>query len=197
MCRCKYPKYINRKNIEIIEDENKERCYKVSFELGKQGKNILIIGRAPRTLEEESCSDIYKRIIKFLDKNMNFVEGIRNLTIVNLFSVYEGIQGDIYEDFLLNGKEYIEGNDGKLKNDEIISEEIKNADYIIIAWGEPIDGLKDIYGSRVEFILRELRNNIMNSESKKLVMTVGELSKKGYPKHCLAWSYKDELQNLW
>ena len=56
MCRCKYPKIISKKNINLVEDELGDRCYKTSFTLGNNGKNVLIISRAPKGIESNSCN---------------------------------------------------------------------------------------------------------------------------------------------
>ena len=196
MCRCKYPRAINRKNITMVEDEKGQRCYKISFNLGVQGSNILVISRAPKGVEEDNCNSLYKRIVKFLVENKDEIKGIKKVTVVNLFALYEYDKEDIYEECLLKGKQYIEGNDNELYNDKIIAEEIHEADYIIAAWGEPLDGLEQIYVSRVELVLKSLRHEIMNCSQRKYILRVGEVSKKGYPKHCLAWSYKDNLHML-
>ena len=55
MCRCKYPKIISKKNINLVEDELGDRCYKTSFTLDSDGKNVLIISRAPKGIESDSC----------------------------------------------------------------------------------------------------------------------------------------------
>ena len=196
MCRCKYPRAIKKKNIIITEDEEGQRCYKISFNIGAQGSNILVISRAPKGLEEDSCNSLYKRIVKFLLENKDEIKGVKKVTVVNLFALYEYDKGDIYEECILKGKEYIEGNDNEFYNDKIIAEEIHEADYIIAAWGEPLDGLEQIYVSRVELVLKSLRHEIMNCSERKYILRVGEANKKGYPKHCLAWSYKDRLQML-
>lgn len=196
MCRCKYPKSIKRNGINIIEDEEGERCYKITFDISDEGSNILVISRAPKGLEGNSCNSIYKIIVKFLNKNKDEFKGIKKLTIVNLFTVYEYSKNYLYEEYILKGKEYIEGNEGILHNDEIIRNEIHDADYIIAAWGEPVDGLGEIYVSRVKLILKSLRHEIMNSTKKKQIIKVGDTSKNGYPKHCLAWCYKDKLESL-
>lgn len=196
MCRCKYPRAIKKKNITIVEDETGQRCYKISFNLGVQGSNILVISRAPKGLEEDSCNSLYKRIVKFLLENKEEFKGIKKVTVVNLFALYEYDKEELYEECLLKGKQYIEGNDNELYNDKIIAAQIHEADYIIAAWGEPLDGLEEIYVSRVELVLKSLRHEIMNFSERKYILRVGVPSKKGYPKHCLAWSYKDKLQML-
>ena len=196
MCRCKYPKIISKKNINLVEDELGDRCYKTSFTLGNNGKNVLIISRAPKGIESNSCNSEYRRIIKYLNDKSLELKGIKKITIVNLFVLYEVNKEDLFREYLLEGKEYVEGNDNKVTNDIIIREEIKEADYIFCAWGEPAEGMYDLYSNRVETILKILREEIMSSKDKKYALRVGDVSKKGYPKHCLAWSYKDEINNL-
>lgn len=196
MCRCKYPKTIKKNEITILEDGKGERCYKISFKLGKEGSNLLVVSRAPKGAEENSCNSLYKRIIKYLDRNKSEFNGIKNLVIVNLFSIYEYEKGDLYEECLSKGIQYVEGNENNNYNDKIIAEEIRKADYIIAAWGEPLDGLDQIYVNRVELVLKSLRHEIIDSATKKHVLRVGNISKKGYPKHCLAWSYSDGLYDL-
>ncbi|WP_368252781.1 DUF1643 domain-containing protein, partial [Clostridium paraputrificum] len=196
MCRCKYPKIISKKNINLVEDELGDRCYKTSFTLGNNGKNVLIISRAPKGIESNSCNSEYRRIIKYLNDKSLELKGIKKITIVNLFVLYEVNKEDLFREYLLEGKEYVEGNDNKVTNDSIIREEIKEADYIFCAWGEPAEGMYDLYSNRVETILKILREEIMSSKDKKYALRVGDVSKKGYPKHCLAWSYKDEINNL-
>ena len=196
MCRCKYPKIISKKNINLVEDELGDRCYKTSFTLGNNGKNVLIISRAPKGIESNSCNSEYRRIIKYLNDQSLELKGIKKITIVNLFVLYEVNKEDLFREYLLEGKEYVEGNDNKVTNDSIIREEIKEADYIFCAWGEPAEGMYDLYSNRVETILKILREEIMSSKDKKYALRVGDVSKKGYPKHCLAWSYKDEINNL-
>ena len=196
MCRCKYPKIISKKNINLVEDELGDRCYKTSFTLGNNGKNVLIISRAPKGIEINSCNSEYRRIIKYLNDKSLELKGIKKITIVNLFVLYEVNKEDLFREYLLEGKEYVEGNDNKVTNDSIIREEIKEADYIFCAWGEPAEGMYDLYSNRVETILKILREEIMSSKDKKYALRVGDVSKKGYPKHCLAWSYKDEINNL-
>lgn len=196
MCRCKYPKIISKKNINLVEDELGDRCYKTSFTLGNNRKNVLIISRAPKGIESNSCNSEYRRIIKYLNDKSLELKGIKKITIVNLFVLYEVNKEDLFREYLLEGKEYVEGNDNKVTNDSIIREEIKEADYIFCAWGEPAEGMYDLYSNRVETILKILREEIMSSKDKKYALRVGDVSKKGYPKHCLAWSYKDEINNL-
>lgn len=196
MCRCKYPKSISKKGINITEDKEGNRCYKVSFDLGKEGSNILVISRAPKIIEGESCDSFYKRIMRYLDKNKDVFKGILNITVVNLFTIYETNKNYLYQEYIVKGKDYITGNEDNHYNDYIIEEEIHKADFIIPAWGEPIEGLNEEYANQVEFILRTIRKEIMNSLEKKSIIKVGELSKKGYPKHCLAWSYDDLIQNF-
>ena len=72
----------------------------------------------------------------------------------------------------------MEGNDNEVINDRIIRDEIKEADYIFCAWGEPPEGMYDLYSSRVETVLRILREEIMSSKNKKYALKVEKLVKK-------------------
>lgn len=196
MCRCKYPKFISKNEISITEDKEYNRCYKVTFPLSKEGSNILVISRAPKVIEDSSCDSIYKRIIRLLDVNRCLFKGIKSITVVNLFTVYEVNKDYLHEVYVSKGKDYIEGNEEENYNDLVIAREIHNADFIIPAWGEPIEDMEEIYSDRVEFILRTIRDEIMDSLEKKSILIVGDLSKRGYPKHCLAWYYDDVVQNF-
>ena len=55
MCRCKYPKYINKQGISVVEDEKGERCYKAVFDLNCEGNCILVISRAPKEIGKNKC----------------------------------------------------------------------------------------------------------------------------------------------
>lgn len=196
MCRFKYPKYINKQGISVVEDEKGERCYKAAFDLNYEGNCILVISRAPKEIGKNKCDCLYKRIIKYIEKNEESLGKVRKLIVVNLFTIYEYSKEDLYNECMIKRKAYIEGSKDVLYNDEIIASAIREADYIIAGWGEPLEGLEEIYLRRVELILKSLRYELLNSIRKKRVYRVGEISKKGYPKHCLAWSYNDKINNL-
>ncbi len=196
MCRCKYPKYVNKESISIVQDEKNERCYKVTIDLNKEGSNVLVISRAPKEIGGNRCDCLYKRIIKYIENNEDSFGKVKKLTVVNLFTIYEYSKEDLYNECMLKRKAYIEGSKDVIYNDEIIASAIREADYIIAGWGEPLEGLDEVYLRRVELILKSLRYELLSSIRKKYVYRVGEISRKGYPKHCLAWSYNDKLNNL-
>lgn len=196
MCRCKYPKYVNKQDVSIVEDEKSERCYKVAFNLNDEGSCVLVISRAPKEISKTKCDCLYKRIIKYIENNEESFGKVRKLIVVNLFTIYEYSREDLYNECMLKHKAYIEGSKDVIYNDEIIALAIREADYIIAGWGEPLEGLEEVYLRRVELILKSLRYELLSSVRKKCVYRVGEVSKKGYPKHCLAWSYNDKVNNL-
>lgn len=196
MCRCKYPKYVNSEDVSIVEDRKSDRCYKISFNLNHEGSTVLVISRAPKEISKNKCDSLYKRIIKYIDNNKDEFGKVRKLIIVNLFTIYEYSKEDLYNECMTNRKAYIEGSKDVLYNDEIIAAAIHEADYIIAGWGEPLEGLEEIYLRRVELILKSLRYELLSSIKKKYVYKIGEVSKKGYPKHCLAWSYNDKANDL-
>jgi hypothetical protein len=196
MCRCRYPKYFNKQGISVVEDEKRERCYKTSFDLNSEGKCVVVISRSPKEIGDNRCDCLYRRIVKYIENNEEIFEKVRKIIVVNLFTIYEYSKEDLYNECMFKRKAYIEGSKDVIYNDEIIASAIREADYIIAAWGEPLEGLEDIYLRRVELVLKCLRYELLNSIRKKRVYRVGEISKKGYPKHCLAWSYNDKVNNL-
>ena len=196
MCRCKYPKYVNKDRISIVEDKKCERCYKAAFDLNKEGNTVLVISRAPKEISENKFDSLYKRIIKYIENNKKDFGEVKKIMVVNLFTIYEYSREDLYNECMLKRKAYIEGSEDVIYNDEIIAAAIHEADYVIAGWGEPLEGLEEVYLRRVELILKALRYELLNSIRKKYVYRVGEVSKKGYPKHCLAWSYNDKLNDL-
>lgn len=195
-----YKKLLNN-NIEFLIDELNDRVYKASYILNKEGnKNVLLIGRAPKCYDWYSCDKILERAIKYLYKQENYFDDIRKISIVNLFVAVD--YGYDYIRNLINGSSrgFVEGNDSRfkkdgeiIKNDDIIIKSIKECDDILLAWGEPIRNMERIYEERIEFVLREIRKERLNSDRKLRVYKIGEESTKGFPKHPLAWSYRDEL----
>ena len=191
MFKCKYPRYVKKDKIKVMEDDLGNRCYEVSFDLQEEGCNILVISRAPKIIEKDKCNCLYKRIINNLKARELFYKGIKKVTIINLFSIYEVSKKQLYEEYLLQGKDYIIGNSDL--NNSVIEKNIEEADYIVLAWGDPIDGLEDVYIEQVQNIFMKLRECVADSKERKNILSIGKESKKGYPKHCFAWSYRDEL----
>ena len=169
MCRCKYPKYVNKENIYIVEDKKGSRCYKVTFDLNKEGSSILVISRAPKEISKNKFDSLYKRIIKYVENNKEEFGEVKKLAVVNLFIIYEHSREDIYNECMLNHKAYLEGNKDVIYNDEIIAGAIQEADYIIAGWGEPLEGLEEVYLRRVELILKSLRYELLRCIRKKYI----------------------------
>ena len=78
MGNCKYPKYIKKNNIELLEDASENNCYKVSIEVSNQGKTILIISNYPKRIDSRGCSKILKKITRYIKEKSykNFINGI-------------------------------------------------------------------------------------------------------------------------
>ncbi|SHE40803.1 DUF1643 domain-containing protein [Clostridium fallax] len=201
MIKGKFPKCIIKNSIETLIDHENNRCYKISFRMSRKGKsNILVIGRAPKRLDENCISKSIQRIIKYLNNKKELLGNIGKVTIVNLFTAYEYSRETLSDLFLEKGERFITGNDERykennfvIKNDEIIKDEIENADNIILAWGESLKEIDILYNNRVEYILKTIRQCDIESNYNKKICIVGDLTKKGYPRHCMSWMIKDEL----
>lgn len=193
----KYPKCTQRDLSRSLFDIINDRCFKLTINLSKRPKEkVLIIGRNPKRLEEDSCNNVVKRIVKYFRGKEEYCNYVSTIEIVNLFVVYD-FKSDVYEK---DYRKFISGNDddfkmdGKvIKNDEVIREAIKSSKEIILAWGEPIKFIEDLYNERIEMVLKTLRECLIDTNEEKKIYTIGELSVKGYPKHPLAWSFKDAI----
>ncbi|MBY0755978.1 DUF1643 domain-containing protein [Clostridium sardiniense] len=183
MGRCKYPKCIKKNNIKVLEDSSESNCYKISIDVSSEGDTILIISNYPKRIDSRGCSKTFKKILKYLNEKSykSFINGVNKIVIANLFSAYEvDIRDENYTENL-----YI--------NNDIIKECISESDIIIAAWGEPCITNKKVYRDRVKDILELIRDGFLDSNSKKQFLRVGDLTKFGYPKNCLAWEFKEEL----
>lgn len=183
MGNCKYPKYIKKNNIELLEDASENNCYKVSIEVSNQGKTILIISNYPKRIDSRGCSKILKKITRYIKEKSykNFINGIKKIILINLFSEYE-----------VDIKDKNHAENLQINND-IIKECIRESDMIIAAWGEPCIAMKKVYRERIKDILELIRYGVLNSKSKKEFVRVGDLTKFGYPKNCLARKFKEEI----
>lgn len=183
MSDCKYPKYIKKNNIELLEDASENNCYKVSIEVSKKGKTVLIISNYPKRIDSRGCSKTLKKITRYIKEKSykNFINGIKKIILISLFSEYE---------VDIESKNYAENLQ---VNNDVIKECIKESDMIIAAWGEPCIVIKKVYRERIKDILKLIRDGVLNSKSKKEFVRVGDLTKFGYPKNCLAWEFKEEL----
>ena len=203
MINRKFPKCINKNSLESMVDYDNERCYRTSFKLNRRGKSkVLVLGRAPKRCSELYINKSIQRIVKYLNSKKESIGSILNVVMVNLFVPFEYDRETIREVFKEKGESFITGNDDKfihednaIKNNEIIKQEIMSSDYIILAWGEPLKDIELLYNVRVQDILKIIRDCNVEKDLNKCVYTVGELTKKGYPRHCMNWNIRDEFVN--
>jgi hypothetical protein len=201
MQKSKYPRFVCKSSMEILEDYDNDRCYKLTFPISKKGvSSILVIGRAPKTCSDFKCDKLIQRVLKYIDNKRDEFGPVVKVNIVNLFTTIEYDRNSIETSFKARGECFVTGNDDlfklnevTIKNDDIIRKSIEESDYIILGWGEVLKEIESIYNLRVEYILKTIREiNSITSEKKKLYI-VGELTKKGYPRHCVNWNLQDQL----
>ncbi|GFZ34088.1 hypothetical protein CSC2_46140 [Clostridium zeae] len=201
MQKSKYPRFVCKSSMEILEDYDNDRCYKLTFPISKKGVNsILVIGRAPKTCNDFKCDKLIQRVLKYIDNKREEFGPVIKVNIVNLFTTIEYDRNSIENSFKNRGECFVTGNDdlfesngATIKNDDIIRKSIEESDYIILGWGEVLKEIESIYNLRVEYILKTIREiNSISSEEKKLYI-VGDLTKKGYPRHCVNWNLQDPL----
>lgn len=204
MQKSKYPRFVCKSSMEILEDYDNDRCYKLTFPISKKGnKNILVIGRAPKLCNDFKCDKLIQRVLKYVDSRREEFGDIYKVSVVNLFTVIEYERSSIEYALNARGECFATGNDDLFKlnevairNDDIIRHCIEEADYIILGWGEVIKEIETIYNLRVEYILKTIRElNSLSVEQRRMYI-VGDLTKKGYPRHCFNWNLQDPLMEF-
>lgn len=198
----KYPRFVDKKNIEKIEDTNNDRLFKLSIPLNFDGgKTVLIIARAAKIYEYDGSSTMVSRILNYI-KSRREIEfsNVSKVEVVFLFPVKEYDEYTLPSILSSNGEIYLFGNDGfyddagaLIKNDEIIFASMMEADYVILGWGNMIGELSSIGKERIRYLLKGYKLIKNNSNDIKETYTVGNLNANGCPRHCLRWKETDEL----
>lgn len=204
MQKVKYPKFINIKSIDKIEDIENQRLFKLTLPLKNGGeKRALVITRAPKICDCNGESSMTFRIVKYIKKNIEeSFKGIGFIDIVYLFPVKEFDCCTLETALSIEGEKFVSGNNGfycnhhLIKNDEVIFQGMIESSYIILAWGESPRGIKSIYDERIKYLLKGYKLIKINAEDVKKLYAVGTLTIYGYPKHCLAWKETDELMEF-
>ncbi|SHK07075.1 Protein of unknown function [Clostridium cavendishii DSM 21758] len=200
MQKTSYPNFVRRKHIDKVINFKEERVFKLSIPISKKGKeSILIISRAPKPCSDQGGSKMISRALKYINDNKESFKNIYKVCFVYIFPILEYDSHTLENVLKEKGEKFLTGEDGinidggKVENSQIISEEIKASDYIIFAWGEPPKALSELYNVKIEEILKNFKLAKMNTNNVKKAYIVGDLTKKGYAKHCLSWSSKYEL----
>lgn len=197
----RYPKNHYKHLLNSIYDKDGDRCFRIGISFDdKSGGKYLVIGRNPYRVQDGQCNKVTKRIFKYFKLKICPEEKVRELIMVNLFAAHDLNSDMINRKLDKNYKHYIVGNRGvigpgdvPIRNDEVIKNAIRESQKIMLAWGEPIKGMETLYNERIESVLRILRECILEAKEEKKVFVVGEMSLRGYPRHPLSWSFRDNL----
>ncbi|MGL4762666.1 MAG: hypothetical protein ACRCWG_14630 [Sarcina sp.] len=188
----KYPRFVDKKNIEMTQDTESERIFKMSIPLNFEGdKSVLVVTRAP------SVSIAYK-VLKYVEskKYEEFI-GVNRVEIVFLFPVIEYDEYYLEEKLIGNGEKFLFGDDGfydeqgsRVKNDELIFYSMMEANYIVFAWGDIPSSISDVGNERVRYILKGYKMIKNNCVDVKETYKIGSCRGTS-PKHCMTWRKND------
>lgn len=198
----KYQRFVDKMNIEKIEDTQNDRLFKISIPLNFNGdKSALIITRAVKIYEADGSSALVYKILNYIKsrKNNEFAN-VNRVDIVFLFPVKEYDESSLIETFASTSEKYFSGNDGvydengtKIINDEVIFSSMIEADVVVLGWGNIPKVFRSVANERIRYLLKGYKVIKNNSLEIKQTYTVGELNNNGCPRHCLRWKESDEL----
>ena len=201
MKKYSYPRFVDKKNIEKIEDIKNHRLFKLSIPLNLDGdKSALIITRSPRIYNEDGSSHIISKALKYIKTKIHEeFYGISKVEFVFLFPVSEYNEEYLYTILDESGEKHFIGNDGfydnggsLIKNDDLIFYAMMEADYIVFAWGDMPPEINYVGSERVKYILKGYKMIKNNSDNIKETYNIG-YTESGTPKHCLMWRETDSI----
>ncbi|MGL4990922.1 MAG: hypothetical protein ACRC57_07155 [Sarcina sp.] len=205
MQKYSYPRFVDKKNIEKIEDMQTERLFKLSIPLLYEGdKTVLIITRSPRDYNLDGSSHIVTKGLKYIkSKRHDEFLGVSKVEFVFLFPI-RGFDDDfLYPVLEEKGERYFFGNEGfydeqdhLIKNDEMIFLSMMTADYIIFAWGDTPASIEEVGYERIKYILKAYKMIKNNTNEIKETYRVGRITSHGSPKHCLSWRENDFIEKF-
>lgn len=177
-----YDKAFFKRVVDIKEDKTTEipRRYSIEIELNRSGnskadENIVIIMMNPSKANKNLSDDTVNRVIKEIHTQR---KRVKIITILNLFVVFEKDSTKLKDYICDTGYEFTAGIDDSnlYNNDDIIEQRCKNANEVIIAWG---DGKQKWYRRRENEVLSILKD--INID----ILCCNSLSMLGYPRHPL------------
>lgn len=198
----KYPRFVDKINIEKIEDIENDRLFKLSIPLNFNGnKSALVVTRAVKIYEADGSSALVYKILNYIkSKKDNEFANVSRVEIVFLFPVKEYDELGLIEAFENMSEKFFSGNDGiydengaKIINDEVIFSAMMEADIIVLGWGNIPKALSGVAKERIRYLLKGYKFIKNNSLEIKETYTVGDLNNNGCPRHCLRWKESDEL----
>ncbi len=167
--------------VDMKGDNEKRYWLKLTFDPGERNSIIVILKNPSRATKEVSDKTIYT-VTKYiyLKRNTKLFKDIGSIIILNLIPYYE-----------TNSVKLIRyGNIIDKANIDTVRLYTSKISRVIIAWGNPPNGLKAEYEelkSSVFCMLREYKNDIH---------FIDKLSKLGNPKHGQVWTYNDSIKKM-
>lgn len=205
MQKYSYPRFVDKKNVEKIEDVQNERLFKLSVPLNFDGdKSVLVITRSPRNYNLDGSSQLVSRALKYIKaKKYEEFQGVSTVEFVFIFPVRGFDDEYLYPVLDEKGERYFFGNEGYydnlgnlIKNDEVIFMSMMSANYIIFAWGDVPNSIGQIGFDRIKYILKGYKMIKNNSLDIKETYRVGRITPNGSPKHCLSWRETDIVERF-
>jgi len=136
-----YAKVQEANKIRAAKNINIFLLYQLIVDIDDKGTNLLYILMNPSRADSIQCDDAVKDILEFTKNNLlenGFIKRVKTVVIVNLFPFYETKPDHLHEVIAELKQNLKDDKYLKLmkKNMEIIKKNIKEADYIVLGWGD-------------------------------------------------------------
>ena len=169
---------------------------------GGSGKTVLFIMMNPSKATDRVSDTTVNKVITYASQMCSAMVGVSNIYVLNLYTVYETVSGDLGGYIKRYGFEFCTGNDKTCypTNDSLIAALAAISDFTILAWGRPTGNKQHLidckYHYRVITVLR-----LLKSFQGRVYHLDNKLSLGIYPKHPVKINYlwtitKLDISNL-
>lgn len=146
-----------------------------------KNKILTIVMKNPSSADEKAADKTIRNVQTYVYKHF---KDVLTVNILNLFSIRATDAKEVDCLYKQNDEDYVNGS----QNDKYIKQSIKEADYIIIAWGGRSSINRKLYDKRIDTVKSFIKNN--KEGNTKIYRVNTEKGSDLYPFHPTYWGMK-------
>lgn len=144
-------------------------------------ETVSVILKNPSSADTCAADTTIRRVEEYVYRHFR---SAARLIILNLFAFRATFPRDLKTKITRDGTDSVIGID----NDAAIKSNVAESNHVILAWGAHSGIQSYEYRKRIEHVAGLL------DPDQYCVWHIGSLTRDKYPRHALAWSYRDEKQ---